>query len=105
MSRGSRSLALAIVAILATATGCATVPATTAPEASFITIDATPRDAYVYLDGRPLGLVREVTARAFFLPRGTHSVIIVAPGYLPFRQNLVLEDGTPQFVRTVLIPR
>jgi len=97
---------LALLAVLTMTAGCATAApeVATQPEHMFITIDASPADAYVYLDGRPLGSAREVMARAFFVPRGSHTVVIVAPGFRPYRQDLVVET-TPQFVRTVLLPK
>jgi hypothetical protein len=105
MSRSKASLLLSLLALVAASGGCATAPVITPPEPAFITIDATPVDAYVYLDGRPLGSISEVGSRAIFVTRGTHTVVIVAPGMRPYRQDLVLRDGAPQFVRTVLLPR
>jgi hypothetical protein len=105
MSRSTASLLLALLALVAASGGCATAPARTPPELVFITIDATPPDAYVYLDGQPLGAIREVASRAFYVTRGTHTVVIVAPGMRPFRQDLVMQDNSPQFVRTILLPR
>jgi hypothetical protein len=96
---------LVLLAVLTVTAACATPQVVTPPDQVFITIDATPPDAYVYLDGRPLGSVREVAARAFYVTRGPHTVVIVAPGFQPYRQDLLIQDNTPQFVRTVLVPK
>ena len=93
-----------LVAVMVTA-ACATPQVSTPPDQVFVTIDASPPDAYVYLDGRPLGSIREVAARAFFVTRGPHTVVIVAEGFRPYRQDLLIQDNTPQLVRTVLLPK
>jgi hypothetical protein len=91
--------------LLTAAAGCTTTPIQPPPEPLFITIDATPPDAYVYLDGRPLGEVREVSSRVLFVTSGPHTVVIVAPGMRPFRRDLVVQDGSPQLVRAILRPQ
>ena len=98
-------LVLVLLASLAASAACVSTPDSTPPERAFITIDANPPDSYVYLDGQPLGGAREVMGRAFFVERGKHTVVVVAPGYRPFRQDLLVQDATPHLVRTVLIPR
>jgi ABC-type glycerol-3-phosphate transport system substrate-binding protein len=101
----SRSRWTLVLLAVVTVTAACAAQVTTSPELVFITIDATPPDAYVYLDGRPLGSVREVASRAFHVTRGPHTVVIVAEGFRPYRQDLLVQDSTPQFVRTVLLPR
>jgi hypothetical protein len=96
---------LLLLGVLTVAAACATHQVATPSDQVFITIDATPPDAYVYLDGRPLGSIREVASRAFYVTRGSHTVVIVAPGFQPYRQDLLIQDNTPQLVRTVLLPK
>src|SRR6185295_14143365 len=47
---------------------------------ALLTVDATPGDALVYLDGQLLGVAGELLARALPIPFGPHLIQVVAPG-------------------------
>jgi hypothetical protein len=68
---------------------------------ALLIVDATPRDADVYLDGRRLGAAGELVALALPVAPGHHVVHVVAPGYRP-AVRLFVADGTFVRVRAAL---
>jgi PEGA domain len=74
-------------------------------ETPLIVIDATPRDAQVYLDDRLLGSGAQLLARAFPLPPGRHIVQIVAPGFRPYVAEFVADPPYSTRIRVSLVPQ
>jgi hypothetical protein len=65
-------------------------------------VDASPPDAQVYLDGRPLGAAGALVALALPVPHGTHTVHVVAPGYRPWARQFVADGTFPVRIRAAL---
>ncbi len=61
---------------------------------AYLIVDATPRDAQVFLDGQLLGTAGELVARAFPLTPGRHAVEIVAPGFRPYGAQFRVAPGS-----------
>ncbi len=73
---------------------------------TYLIVDATPRDAEVFLDGRLLGPAADLVARAFPLAPGRHAIEIVAPGFQPYlAQFRVAEGSFPVRFRVGLRPQ
>jgi hypothetical protein len=72
---------------------------------SYLIVEASPREAQVFLDGRLLGVAGELVARAFPLPPGRHALEIVAPGFGPYIAQFVVAPGSfPMRFRVTLRP-
>jgi hypothetical protein len=67
-------------------------------------IDATPPDALVYLDGRPLATAGNLVARALRISLGPHAVHVQAPGFRPRAWRFVADGTFPIRIRTALSP-
>ena len=65
-------------------------------------VDATPPDARVYLDGRPLGTAGELVARALPISLGPHAVQVQAPGLRPRAWQFVADGSFPIRIRATL---
>jgi len=59
------------------------------------TIDAMPPNAWVYLDGRYLGIAGELLAQALPVPFGPHVLQVAAPGYYPWAAQFYADGGYP----------
>lgn len=70
----------------------------------FVIIDATPREAQVFLDGRLLGSARQLIARAFPVSPGRHGVEIILRGFRPYRAQFTVDGGFPTRLRVALQP-
>lgn len=79
-----------------------TVGAKIVGDSGFLLVDVAPLDAEVFLDGRRLGLGREVTAQVFVLAVGRHTIEIVAPGFQPLTAEIALSPGSPTRFRAIL---
>ncbi len=71
---------------------------------AFMTLDAQPPGAEVFLDSRRLGTADEVLARALPLAPGRHALEVVAPGYRPFIAEFRASPGFPTRLRVDLFP-
>lgn len=60
---------------------------------AFLVIDASPLQAQVALDGRPLGSVRDLTAQALPMVPGEHRLEISAPGFLRYSQQFTADTS------------
>jgi len=69
---------------------------------ALFTVDATPADALVYLDGRFLGVAGELIARALPVPFGPHTIQVVAPGFRPWAERFVADGSFPTRIRATL---
>ena len=69
---------------------------------ALFTVDATPADALVYLDGRFLGVAGELIARALPVPFGPHTIQVVAPGFHPWAERFVADGSFPTRIRATL---
>jgi len=69
---------------------------------ALLTVDATPADALVYLDGRLLGVAGELIARALPVPFGPHLIQVVAPGFRPWAERFVADGSFPTRIRATL---
>jgi len=67
-------------------------------------VDATPPEAWVYLDGRPLGTAGELVARALPISLGPHAVHVQAPGLRPRAWQFVADGSFPIRIRATLDP-
>jgi hypothetical protein len=71
-------------------------------DVGFITVDGTPVEAHVYLDGRRVGVISDVVARPIYLPAGRHSIDVVAPGYHPYSTRFDVHESVPAYFKVVL---
>jgi hypothetical protein len=71
-------------------------------EPALLIVDASPHDAQVYLDGRPLGAAGALVALALPVPRGAHTVHVVAPGHRPWARRFVADGAFPVRIRAAL---
>ena len=69
---------------------------------ALLIVDATPPDAYVYLDGQFLGAAGELVALALPVPFGSHVVQVAAPGFRPWAQRFVADGSFPTRIRATL---
>jgi hypothetical protein len=69
---------------------------------ALLIVDATPPDAYVYLDGQFLGAAGELVALALPVPLGPHLVQVAAPGFRPWAQRFVADGSFPTRIRATL---
>jgi hypothetical protein len=69
---------------------------------ALFTVDATPADALVYLDGRFLGVAGELLARALPVAFGPHLIQVVAPGFRPWAERFVADGSFPTRIRATL---
>ena len=65
-----------------------------------VTITSTPCHAAVYIDDMQSGH----TPITFPMPPGRYTVVLVAPGHLPFAQRILISDG-PVELQAHLTPR
>jgi len=69
-----------------------------------ITIDCTPVDARVNIDGQDHGTSKEVSVKGgLTLPRGLHRIEISLEGHRPFRFELILGEK-PETIKVQLQP-
>jgi hypothetical protein len=71
-------------------------------EPALLIVDASPHDAQVYLDGRPLGAAGALVALALPVPHGVHTVHVVAPGHRPWARRFVADGAFPVRIRAAL---
>ena len=67
-------------------------------------VDASPADAWVFLDGRPLGTAGELVARGLPLSLGPHVIQVQAPGYRTRAWQFVADGSFPVRVHATLSP-
>ena len=65
-------------------------------------VDASPVQAWVFLDGRPLGTAGELVARGLPLSLGPHVIQVQAPGYCTRAWEFVADGSFPVRVRATL---
>lgn len=75
-----------------------------ADERAYLLVDATPPEAQVFLDGRPLGPAGQLVARAVPLARGRHAVEVVAQGFEPYGARFTADPSFPIRLRVTLAP-
>jgi hypothetical protein len=71
-------------------------------EPALLIVDASPHDAQVYLDGRPIGAAGALVALALPVPHGVHTVHVVAPGHRPWARRFVADGAFPVRIRVAL---
>ncbi|HXJ77920.1 MAG TPA: hypothetical protein VMS64_04475 [Candidatus Methylomirabilis sp.] len=70
-----------------------------------LTLEVTPLDAQVFLDGRPIGSARELVAIAVPVAPGWHTVEIGAPGYYAHTSRFVADQhSSANLVVVSLVP-
>jgi len=69
---------------------------------ALLIVDATPHNAWVYLDGRPLGSAGELIALGLPVAYGPHVIQIVAPGYQQWAERFFADGGFPTRIRATL---
>jgi hypothetical protein len=75
------------------------------PQPSLLVVEATPLDAEITLDGKPVGTARERASYALDLAPGRHTITITSPGYKPLTGPFVADpDGFTTKIRATLAP-
>lgn len=74
-------------------------------DSSSLTVEATPQDAEVFLDGQFLGRAGELSAQTVVIAPGRHELEIASPGVEPFRLEFTAAPGRPTRVRAALVTR
>jgi len=71
-----------------------------------VIVDVLPREAVIFIDGRPVGTGRELIARATPVTPGWHTLAISAAGFVPYVHHFFTErrDSYNDFV-VVLVPQ
>ena len=69
---------------------------------ALLIVDATPANAWVYLDGRPLGSAGDLIARALPVAYGPHVIQIVAPGHQQWAERFIADGSFPTRIRATL---
>ncbi|ASJ03497.1 hypothetical protein A3L09_09605 [Thermococcus profundus] len=71
------------------------------PSLGYLTINSTPANATVYLDGDYIGTT---PLENYPLPPGNHTITIVKRGYENYTETIQVEGNTPLFVNVTLKP-
>jgi len=68
-----------------------------------VIFDVHPAEAVVVIDGRPIGVAKELTAQATSVMPGWHTVEIGAPGFHPYVRHFLAQerDSVNSFVVTL----
>jgi hypothetical protein len=74
-------------------------------DSSPLTVEATPEDAEVFLDGQLLGRAGELSAQTVVIAPGRHGLEIARAGVDPFRLEFTAAPSTPTRVHAALAAR